>query len=448
ADLLAGNAGAAYAYLRGLDPASPDASAERLYYLEECARRLSDDGGMMAAVRSLGELYPKSPWRLKALLSAGNRFLLVNRAEDYVPLYEAAYRDFPSEPSAGTAHWKVTFHAWLANQPGAADLLREQLRRYPTHPTAGAALYFLGRGAEQDGDFGAARTCYERLTKTFQNTYYAMQARGRLARAEVASAPLAEQTVAFLSSLALPQTGPVPAEDSRATALRIERSRLLRAAGLDDLADSELRFGARTDGQPARLAMEMAASADAPYQGVRIMKSMVPDYLGLSLDAAPRHFWELLFPLPYRSELLQSARGRGLDPYLVAGLIRQESEFNPRALSRANAYGLTQVRPATGRRFAQSAGVRRLSAGALYQPSVNLKIGSAILRSMLDEHNGKLEPTLAGYNAGPNRVTQWLAWNTYREPAEFVESIPFTETRDYVQAVLRNADVYRRLYGR
>jgi len=141
-----------------------------------------------------------------------------------------------------------------------------------------------------------------------------------------------------------------------------------------------------------------------------------------------------------------SARERELDPFLVAGLIRQESEFNPQARSPANAYGLTQVRPVTGRQFARKAGIPRYSNRVLLQPSANLKIGTSILRSMLDHNSGKVEQTLACYNAGPNRVAEWLTWNTYREPAEFVESIPFTETRDYVQAVMRNADIYRRLY--
>ena len=143
---------------------------------------------------------------------------------------------------------------------------------------------------------------------------------------------------------------------------------------------------------------------------------------------------------------MRTARQRELDPFLLAGLIRQESEFNPQAISHAQAYGLTQVRPATGRQFARQAGVQRFSTRALYEPAVNLKIGSSILRSMLDHNDGRLEQTLASYNAGPNHVAEWLTWNTYREPAEFVESIPFTETRDYVQAVLRNAEMYRRLY--
>jgi soluble lytic murein transglycosylase len=179
---------------------------------------------------------------------------------------------------------------------------------------------------------------------------------------------------------------------------------------------------------------------------MRIMKSNSPEYLNLPVPAAPRKFWELLFPLPYRADLVRDALERHLDPYLLAGLIRQESEFNPQALSSANAYGLTQIRPATGRHFARKAGVSRFTASVLYQPAANLKIGSSILRSMLDEQGGKVEQTLAAYNAGPLRVVEWMAWGAYREPAEFVESIPFTETRDYVQAVLRNAEMYRRLY--
>jgi soluble lytic murein transglycosylase len=176
------------------------------------------------------------------------------------------------------------------------------------------------------------------------------------------------------------------------------------------------------------------------------MKSLVPDYLNLPVPDAPREFWQYLFPMPYRPELVADAQAHNLDPNLVAGLIRQESEFNPDAVSPANADGLMQVRPGTGAEFAHAAGIRSFTSRMLFQPEVNLKIGTAIFRSMLDKNGGSMEQTLAAYNAGPNRVAEWLTWNTYREPAEFIESIPFTETRDYVQAVIRNAEMYRRLY--
>jgi soluble lytic murein transglycosylase len=83
----------------------------------------------------------------------------------------------------------------------------------------------------------------------------------------------------------------------------------------------------------------------------------------------------------------------------------------------------------------------------LFKPEVNLQLGTYYLKSLFDANGGRWEMTLAAYNAGQTRVTNWLSWYDYREPAEFIETIPFTETRTYVQAVLRNADVYRRLYG-
>jgi soluble lytic murein transglycosylase len=448
ADFLDEKTAPAWRYLRDLAVGESAAAAERLYYLAECARRRNDDTEMMSAVGQLAARYPQSPWRLKALTSAANRYLLLNRPQDYVPLYQAVYQDFPTAALAASSHWKVTFQAYLHDAADASRLLREHLRQYPGHSSAGAALYFLGRHLERLGDVAGARVCYRKLAAELENHYYAMLARERLkAAGRSAAAPAATGEIAqFVSGIRFSAPAPVATGAAAATEARIGRSRLLRSAGLNDLADAELRFGMRTDGQPALLAMELAASAAAPHQAMRIMKSTSPEYLNVPLPAAPRKFWELLFPLPYKADLLRTARERDLDPYLLAGLIRQESEFDPKALSRAKAYGLTQVRPATGRQFARKAGVSKVTARVLYQPAANLKIGSSILRSMLDQQGGKVEQTLAAYNAGPRMVVEWMAWSAYREPAEFVESIPFTETRDYVQAVLRNAEMYRRLY--
>ncbi len=444
-DYLAGKAALAGPYLRGLELADSEAAAERLYYLAECARRRDDDREMMSAVQQLEARYRQSPWRMKALMSAANRYLLLNRPENYVPLNQTIYQDFPAAPQAALSHWKVTFQAYLHDREDASRLLREHLRQYPGHSSAGAALYFLGRLLERTGDVAGARTCYQKLAAAFENHYYAMLARERLKATPPAGAASAEITQ-FVAAIRFATAAPVATQAAAATQSRIERARLLRSAGLNDLADSELRFGMRTDGQAALLAMELAASADAPYQAMRIMKSNSPEYLNLPVPAAPRKYWELLFPLPYRADLLRTAQDRSLDPYLLAGLIRQESEFNPEAISPAKAYGLTQIRPATGRQFARKSGVPKFTTRVLSQPAANLKIGCSILRSMLDQQGGKVEQTLAAYNAGPLRVVEWMAWSKYREPAEFVESIPFTETRDYVQAVLRNAEMYRRLY--
>jgi soluble lytic murein transglycosylase len=219
---------------------------------------------------------------------------------------------------------------------------------------------------------------------------------------------------------------------------------------LDDLAETELRFGAKTDGQPQIIAVELAELAnrrDAPDQAIRYIKRFASGYLSLSLDNAPDKFWRLAFPLPYRHSLEEYSRQQSLDPFLVAALIRQESEFNTKAVSRANARGLTQVMPSTGRQLSRQLKIPRYRTSMLFSPDTNLKIGTYYLKALSDQLQGRWEETLASYNAGKSRVNSWTSSANYHEPAEFVESIPFSETRVYVQSVLRNAEVYRRLYG-
>jgi soluble lytic murein transglycosylase len=446
-DYLRGETPAAYRYLESLD-VRLEADAERLYYLAECRRRLNDDDGMLATTRRLTSQYPQSPWRLKALVSAANCYLLRNRPDIFEPLYKAAYEDFPNDAGASYCHWKVAWSLYVHRRQEAGDRLREQLEHYPSDPRTGAAMYFLGRLGESDKDFAAARAYFAKIVELYPNFYYAVLARQRLADSKLVAVEPSAKVAQYLNGIAFAERRvPADRELSPATRFRIERARLLSTAGLSDLAEGELRFGARTDGQPHLLAMELARTASSPYMGLRYMKSFAPDYLSTPFDQMPRRFWELLFPLPYQTDLVRNAKLQNLDPYIVAALIRQESEFNPGAISHKSAYGLTQLMPATGRQLARRNGVRRFRTSMLFQPATNLQLGSRYLRSMLDQCGGKWEETLASYNAGKTRVDEWITWSSFQEPAEFVETIPFTETREYVQAVLRNAAIYRRLYA-
>jgi soluble lytic murein transglycosylase len=450
-DYLASQTTAAYSYLKALEVASPEAEAERLFYLAECARRLERDKERLEIVARLGELDPQSPWRLKAVVSAANRYLVENQPEVYEPLYGACFESFPSDPQAEYCHWKVVWSAYVRRRPEAAAGLREHLKNYPGSEKSSTALYFLGRLAEAGQDQSAAKAYYAQALERFPNHHYAVLAKERLAQPEFARVLASSEVTEFLSSVQWPpHRYPDNFEPTPATRLRIERSRLLAAAALDELAEKELRFGAETDGQPHLLGMELAQAAarqGAPSKGIRVLKSLVPGYLSMPLEGAPDAFWRLLFPLPYRSELERNARQNGLDPFLVAGLVRQESEFNPQAVSAAHAYGLTQILPGTGRALARKLGPRRFRTSMLLRPEINLRLGTSYLRRMWDENARQWEATLAAFNAGQSRVANWLSWRGYQEPAEFVESIPFSETRNYVLAVLRNTQIYRRLYG-
>lgn len=447
-DFLLGDTSRAFHYLQDLHVTDPAVDAERLYYLAEASRKLGDQAEMTDAVRRLGELAPQSPWRLKALISAGNQYLVWNQPAEATPLFKAAAETFSDDNAASYAHWKVAWDAYLNNKADRTTLLREQIERYPDDSRSGAALYFLGRVAEADAKYGEARAYYERLDAQFPHYFYAVLARRQL-RDKVIEAEPDDASVMWLQDVDWPEHRDLSAtEPNAATERRIGRARLLTNAGLPDLADAELRFGAKDPHeQPQLLALESAQSSDSAFRALRVMKSFSGDYLALPIDKAPVKFWQMLFPLPYKDELFVNARERGLDPFDVAALIRQESEFNPGAKSPANARGLMQIEPSTGRMLGRQQGMV-VSASSLFNPVVSLRLGTEYLSQQLGNWGGDWFRTLAAYDAGPNRVRQWLAGANYREPVEFLESIPFNETREYVQAVLRNADMYRELYAK
>jgi soluble lytic murein transglycosylase len=437
---------AALTTLNSFHAQATDVESQRLSYLAQAAKRLDNVSQMNESLTRLSELYPQSKWRLPALVSAADFYARRNEPASAEPLYRACEVSFPNEPQSAGCHWKVAFATYLRDQQSAVPMLRDHIRRYPDSEDVTGAMYFLARAADARGDLGAAHAWYQRLVTVYPNFYYAMLARDRLMQAAVAQAPI---SAAETAGLVDPHKRPESFTADLPTKTRIERARLLASAGLDDLADSELRFAATADSQPQVIAVALAQLAnerDQPEMGIRYIKKFAPGYLYLPVVAENLQFLRLAFPLPYREPLETYSKERQIDPYLVAGLVRQESEFNAKALSRAQAYGLTQVLPSTGRDLSRRIGLVGFRADMLYQPETSLRLGTFYLRMLLDELQGQWEATLASYNAGKSYVTRWLTWSHFREPAEFVETIPIAETRNYVQSVLRNADVYRRLY--
>lgn len=402
-----------YAALSALTVTHPDAQAERLYLMHAAARNSSQESRAETAVDELNKRFPQSVWTMEALISSGNHHLVRNNVAAYEPRYTVCAERFASE----YCQWKMTWAAWINRRADARSRMEDYVGKFPQGEKTSAALYFLGR--------------YDEVLDRFPMSWYAV---------------LSRKKTRFVPHRALKAEHFAP---SATLKQRIARARLLEAANMHEWAEFELLYAA-TD-QPFVAAMELAevaAGRGAHDQALRYIKSVAKGYLSLSLDEAPERFWRLAFPLPYRSELEQNSRRQGLDPFFVAALIRQESEFNPGAVSAAKAYGLTQVLPSTGRSLSGRVGLHGFHTSMLFDPEYNLRLGTYYLRTMLNTHSGREELTLASYNAGKSRSDLWLSWYDYREPAEFVETIPFTETRNYVQIVLRNADVYRRLYDK
>lgn len=438
----------AYKYLAALEVASPEADAERLYYLMQSARRLKNLDEMDALTAKLSRLHPNSPFRLEAVIAAANRYLTENKIDQYEPLYRACFESFPKDKQAAGCHWKVAWVHYLRRESDSADLLRAHLRLFPASENASAALYFLGRLAEQSRDRAAARAYYDEIAREYPNQYYAMLARDRLPPiATVAPSPAAAE---FLRTVAFPQRARVTVFDaSLASITRIDRAKTLVLAGLRDWAEIELRYGAQTGEQPHLLAMELGGliGERKPEQAIRYIKRYAGNYLFLPIESAPQNFWQLAFPLPYRADLERFSKQNQLDPFLMAALIRQESEFDATVTSVANARGLTQIEPATGRELSRKLKIPQYTTAKLFQPALNLQFGTYYLRHVTDQLGGHTEAALAAYNAGMTRAKAWMTWGDFKEPAEFVETVPLTQTRGYIQAVLRNADAYRRIYA-
>jgi soluble lytic murein transglycosylase len=452
ADLADNNPQAAFQYLTALKVDDPEADAERLTYLIRCARKMDRHADVKPFLNQLEQQHPNSPWRLDALIFVADVARIDNDVATYLPLYRACSVTYAKDPRSAWCHWRVAFESYRKDSEDAYDLLRSQIQQYPGSPDVNDALYFLGRLAERKNDLASARACYDELIARFPNTYYAVVTRERLKDPRMEAATPSSAMLEFLRCVSWPPRQEFPSFTPGKTAqFRMNRAQLLQLTGLTDMAEGELRFGARNDGEQVNLyAYELAksvAARNAPDQAMHYIKSFAPDYLYMPLDQAPVPFWQLAFPLPFRTSIQQQSRQEGLDPFLVAALIRQESEFNVKVISHANAYGLMQVLPTTGRELASHFGVRRFRSAQLLDADRNIQLGTYFFHNLLNSYGGQTELALASYNAGPSRANLWRTWGPFREPPEFIETVPFHETRNYIQIVLRNADVYRRLYA-
>lgn len=310
--------------------------------------------------------------------------------------------------------------------------LEEYRRRYPGGSWYQGSLYWTARAHEAEGDTSTARALFLETISRDPLDYYAIQAETRVGRDRWAS-------------LRLESAGALPGLDPRFRDA-LERMDLLRRLGWTARARQELER-ARADGpaDPDQLLVLARALNRAGWtqEGVRLAWRVKARHERWSLPLL-----EAVYPFPFSEALVDAARARGLPPQLVAGVVRRESLFDPEIISSANAVGLMQLLPRTAQDVARRAGLREYERSQLTVPQVNLLLGTQYLADVLDRFGGSRLAGLISYNAGPHR---WVSWREFPEleagEDQFVERIPFRETREYVQAVTELIAIYDRLYG-
>jgi soluble lytic murein transglycosylase len=381
--------------------------------------------------QAVADRYPDEAAAAQSLFVLGDLDQDAGRMESARSHFRRAASLRVEAPEAALAAVRLGTMLLLAGEPReAARVLDDFARDRTTGRLVAQARYWAARAYLAAGDRQTADERFAQARRADPVSYYGSLATGRLG-----------------GSLADLELAPEPAADAptrQAVDVALFRVDFLRDLGFNDFSSFEMeRARAEVESKPAALYLVAEAHIErgAPAAGILLGRE-----IQRREEVWNPRLLRIIYPFPHRALIEAEARRHRLDPFMVAGLIRQESMFNPNAVSPAGAIGLMQVMPATGRQLAQRAGVSGFEPGMLRQPELNVRLGTLFLADLLSR-NGNRTEAFAAYNAGPGRMAQWRSLPEIRDEEMFAERIPFTETRDYVKILNFNAQMYRLLYG-
>ena len=421
--------------------------AEARFFHLSATRALGDATGYVTQARAFVNEFPDSDWSQEVLNNLGSYYLIANEDDSAEQVFRELVRRYPKSRFAERAAWKAGWFAYRRGQYSlTVDLFEQAAADFPRADTRPAWLYWAGRARDLLGAAATAEARFRLLVTDYQNSYY-----GRLAEKLLAARhqPPAQQMVVIdRTSL---RGGSVASE---------ALIRALVAARLHDQALQEVQYAQRLSGDSPVL---QATFAWIRYQqgqslkgtdrfnalrgAINTMRRAYPQFMAAGgEEALPPDLMRVIFPLDYWPLIKKYAEAQTLDPYLVAALMAQESTFTAEIRSSANAYGLMQLIPGTGRRYARKLGIRRFSIASLTNPETNVRLGTKYFSDLVARFDGA-HFALASYNAGESRVAQWLKASPGLPADEFIDNIPFPETQTYVKRILGTAEDYRRLYG-
>ena len=427
-----------------IDDAKREAEA-RFFHLT-ATRALGDLETYVALARGLIADFPQESWTEEALNNLASHYIIQNDDAEADRIFRELYQRFPQGRHAQRAAWKV---GWWAYKNGelaeTVRIFEEAAGAFPRADWRPAWIYWSARAHDGLGNVEQANARYRLTATDYLNSYY-----GRLAAKLLADRKEPPVTPAV-------STNEATTDDTGLQTDALIRQ-LVRLELYDD-ANRELQYAQRAWGDSPAIQATLAwirhqqgldASSMTRFERLRgainQMKRAYPQYIAAGGEELPAEMLRVLFPLDYWPLIKKYSDAHGLDPYMIAALMAQESTFTADIRSAANAYGLMQIIPGTGRRYARALGIRRFSAATLTQPETNIRIGTAYFKDLVDRFGGA-HYALASYNAGENRIARWISERPGVKQDEFIDDIPFPETQNYVKKILGTAEDYRRLYG-
>jgi soluble lytic murein transglycosylase len=418
-----------------------DRAAEGYYYLSFIYWNKNMSRNPQPNLWVLASRYPDSKWADKALFMLGRIEESKKSYKKAINAYDTLSRKYPRSDKATEGLWRI---GWIYYQQGKYDLGERYLQK--TAMTAGSlrlknsALYWRGRCLEKINKKASSISSYRLVLKNNYRGYYAHLARKRLdlLKVDPGKSPLPES-----NDFPSPQNPfTLTLCDTEQSSDCLEKARELHAMELFPEAVRELKHldknGCRKKGFWVGLSRLYRLNHD--YR--RSIQALYRVYH----DDMPIPLWRLLYPKNFEETISRQARRYNLDIYLVMALIRQESVFDPQAHSRANAYGLMQIIPPTGKRIAGELKREEFVKEMLYDPEINIPFGIWYMANLYREFKENIILMLAAYNAGENAAYKWKKRNNHSDPYQFIENISYPETRQYVKQVLKNYKNYLWLY--
>jgi soluble lytic murein transglycosylase len=430
-----------------------------LPYLEKSSRKAEARFFHLTATRSLGDIdtylalanrfiedFPGDAWTEETLNNLASHYVIENDDAAADQVFRELYARFPKGRYSDRAAWKI---GWWAYKNGryidAAGVFESAAAAFPRADFRPAWLYWAARSRDKTGEVLLANARYQLVASDYLNSYY-----GRLASRTLAERlePPVQPIVRWQA--ATPMPSPLVPNDPVI--------RALVSVELYDDALNEVQYAQRAWGDSPALQATIAwirhqraleEKSNDRFSDLRgaitIMRRAYPQFLAAGGENLPPDVLRVIFPLDYWPLIKKYSEAHGLDPYLMTALIAQESTFTPDVRSAANAVGLMQLIPATGRRYARKVGIR-YSAAVLTQPESNIRMGMSYFQELVSRFGGAYY-ALASYNAGEQRIARWIAERPGFEQDEFIDDIPYPETQNYVKRILGTAEDYRRLYG-
>ena len=433
----------------GVKPFLKDSSlgVEARYFQLSAIRELGDRKTYVTLARELVADAPNSEWAAETLNGLASHYLVVDEdAEADLVFRELATR-FPRHRYAERAAWKAGWAAYRARRlDEAIRLFESAAAAFPRADYRPSWLYWSGRSRDQLNDAATANERYRLVVSDYRNSYYGRLAAALLTTRREPVLPAATETV-------VTSTAPIKIPPTDAL------MRELTALQLYDEALREVQYAQRVWGDTAPLQATTAwirhrqglgLKAQERFNSIRgaitMMRRAYPQFLAAGGEDLPADVLQIIFPLDYWPLIQKYSSLHSLDPYLIAALMAQESTFTAEIRSSANARGLMQLMPSTGRMYARKVGMKGFTTASLLQPETNVRLGTQYFKDLVDRFGG-VHYALAGYNAGEHRVVRWQSEAPGLPVDEFVDNIPFPETQNYVKRIIGTTEDYRRLYG-